>query len=574
MLKVTSDITFIELVHVMLGAANNKAEIGLVVVENGDGSLFGVITDGDVRRALGKRISYDSPIDSFVVRDPVTIPFLASCRECLRCIKEHEQRLKGEGRWYRPEQILVVDDAKCVVGVVDKMALLHHVSDDITAVNIGLGYIGLPFSAILANAGIPTCGVDINEEIVALAQKGQTHFFEPGLEDLLQARIASSEVKFGTQIPAEGADVYFVSVGTPLNSADNSFNIKYLAQAMQDVGKHLVGGELVAIRSTVVLGTTRKRLIPILEKESGLTAGVDFNVVFAPERVVEGNVIDEYFKIPQVIGGYTKHCLKRGMAIFSRLNPYLVETESLEAAELVKLCNNTFRDVSFAFANEVALICDSFNIDAIKLINAANEGYPRNKIALPSPGVGGMCLPKDSILYSHSKGSDFSSPDFGRIARTINNSMPDYVSRKVIEWAEFVGMRTEDVRVVIFGAAFKGVPETSDLRKSPSLEVFELLRKYGVQFISVRDSVVSDNDLRSAGFDHVWDGDFDLGSQAINCILILNNHISHKRYRWNEILSKLEGKALVFDAWGQLNQNSILSHDGISYGRLGGVLLG
>lgn len=574
MLKVTSGTTFIELVHVMLGAANNKAEIGLVVVEDEDGSLLGVITDGDVRRALGKRISYDSPIDSFVVRDPVTIPFFASRRECLRCINEHEQRLKSEGRWYRPEQILVVDEDNCVVGVVDKMVLLNHVSDNITAVNIGLGYIGLPFSAILVNAGIPTCGVDINEEVVSLAQKGQAYFFEPGLEDLLQARLASSEIKFSTQIPAEGADVYFVSVGTPLNSADNSFNISYLAQAMQDVGRHLVGGELIAIRSTVVLGTTRKTLIPILERESGLEAGVDFNVVFAPERVVEGNVIDEYFKIPQIIGGYTKHCLKRGMAVFSRLNPYLIETESLEAAELVKLCNNTFRDVSFAFANEVALICDSFNIDAIKLINAANEGYPRNKIALPSPGVGGMCLPKDSILYSHSKGIVPGSLDFGRIARTINNSMPDYVSRKVIEWAEFADMRTEDIRVAIFGAAFKGIPETSDMRNSPSLEVFELLKKYGVQFISVRDSVVPDNDLRRAGFDHVWDGDFDLGSQAINCILILNNHISHRRYRWNEILSKLEGKALVFDAWGQLNQNSILIHDGISYGRLGGVLLG
>ncbi len=570
-LRVQSGITFLELVDIMLSSKIKNAEHGLVVVEDEKGQLVGVITDGDIRRAISRKLPYDAFIGSLVSKDPVLIEYSDNRGKCLQKIRSHEVRLKKEGRWYRPGQILVIDGRKKVVGLVDKKELLNLSTEDLVAVNLGLGFVGLPFSAIVANAGIQVVGVDIKEEVVEFAKKGKAIFFESGLDDLLQTQLSRKTLSFSTKIPDGGADVYFISVGSPVDESGKA-NLEYLESTARSIGKSLIGNELVAVRSTVQLGATRNHLVPIMEEESGLKAGVDFYVVFTPERVVEGKVIEEYANLPQIIGGLTPYCLKRGISVFSRFHASLVETESLEAAELIKLANNTVRDLTFAYGNEIALICDKYNIDARKLIEAANEGYPRSAIALPSPGVGGMCLPKDSRLYTNSDCSYFGKAKLGEVAREINESMPKYIHLKISEWKEEVGLKWRELRVTIFGAAFKGMPETSDLRNSPSLDVMNLLKNEGVELLMVRDCNCREEELKKVGFDGVWGPELDLSSKGINCILILNNHISHRNLKWHSILSGLPRPALVFDAWAQMNENTVLSYREISYGRMGGII--
>jgi len=152
------------------------------------------------------------------------------------------------------------------------------------------------------------------------------------------------------------------------------------------------------LRSTVPVGTTRKQVIPVLEHYSGLAAGSGFHIAFCPERTVEGQAIQELSSLPQIVGGLTEACTEKAVSFWSTLTDTVVRVDALEAAELVKLINNSYRDLSFAFANEFALLADRYNIDATRLIAAANEGYPRDKIPRPSPGVGGYCLTKDPVV--------------------------------------------------------------------------------------------------------------------------------------------------------------------------------
>ena len=157
------------------------------------------------------------------------------------------------------------------------------------------------------------------------------------------------------------------------------------------VGNFLKEGDLVILRSTVPVSTCRNIVLPILEEKSKLTCGEDFHLTFAPERTIEGKALEELKSLPQIIGGYSKECVNIASNFFRYLSPHIVAVESLEEAEMIKLVNNTFRDLSFAFANELVYICDKFNLDTTKIIKDASEGYPRNK--LPLPGfVGGYCL--------------------------------------------------------------------------------------------------------------------------------------------------------------------------------------
>ena len=147
-----------------------------------------------------------------------------------------------------------------------------------------------------------------------------------------------------------------------------------------------------------------------------------------------------------------------------------------------------------------------------------------------------------------------------------------YIHFKISEWKDKVGLKWEELRVTIFGAAFKGMPETSDLRNSPSIDVMNLLKNEGVNLLMVRDCNCKEEELKKVGFDRVWGPELNLSSKGINCILILNNHISHRNLKWHSILSQLPRPALVFDGWGQLNENTVLSYSQISYGRMGGII--
>ncbi len=241
----------------------------------------------------------------------------------------------------------------------------------------------------------------------------------------------------------------------------------------------------------------------------------------------------------------------------------MVQVSSLEAAELVKLANNTYRDLSFAFSNEIALLADRHNIDSFELINAANEGYPRNPIPLPSPGVGGYCLSKDPFLYGSVIEGGKNKAKLGLISRKINQEAALYPIKKLKVFAKKKNYDLKDLSVVIIGIAYKGIPETTDIRASIAIEIFEKLKNQVLR-ITGWDYVVQERIIKSVGF-HT-NKNIQKSINESNVILILNNHPGNIM---SEVLQPSENGRLVFDGWRQYNANEISKIKGLTYATMG-----
>ena len=253
----------------------------------------------------------------------------------------------------------------------------------------------------LANIGHKVNGVENNLKYLKNLKNKKLKIYEPNLIQIFSKNLDRGNLKLSDKIDNNVSSIYIITVGSPLNK-NNLPDLTYVENVSYEISKFLKPGDQVMLRSTIPVETTRKVVIPILEKNSQLKAGKDFSVSFTPERVIEGDALRELRELPQIVGGYSEQCTKKAADFWSSVTPLIVRTPSLEASELVKLANNSFRDLSFAFSNELAYLAEKFNVNAFDLIKAANDGYPRNRIPLPSPGVGGYCLTKDPILFGSS----------------------------------------------------------------------------------------------------------------------------------------------------------------------------
>ena len=227
---------------------------------------------------------------------------------------------------------------------------------------------------------------------------------------------------------------------------------------------------MVILRGTTQVGLSRKLLIPTLEKTSNLKCGKDFNFSYMPERIVEGDALFELKTLPQLISGNSYSCKDKALNFAKFYFENIIELSSLEEGEIIKLASNSFRDLNFAFANEITRIASKFNLSGNQLIKNSNLGYERNKIALPSIGVGGYCLPKDPILFTKL----FNMNDgysLGKTSRQINE-------KNISESFKRISNNIKKFRrTLILGATFKGLPETIDLRNSPAIQMSKLLKK-------------------------------------------------------------------------------------------------
>jgi len=356
---------------------------------------------------------------------------------------------------------------------------------------IGLGYVGLTIAATYAKEGFTVVGVDSSEAVIAGLQNGTPHFHENGLSELLTE--VSSHLTFTNTLDVHSSPtVFIVAVGTSLLS-DGKPDFSQIDGAIDALACILKKNDLVILRSTVVVGTTRDRVVKRLEEKTNLTAGEDFYVGFAPERTIEGRALEELRTLPQVVAGYSSKCLNVTRDFFSVITPTVLDADTLEAAELVKLVSNAYRDVTFAFANSVALGASEQNIDAHQLVSLANYGYERNRIPLPSPGVGGYCLTKDPQLFAASIPGISEVHNFIISGRKINDSMPSLVVGTV---KEFIAQKLTDKKVIlgIVGLAFKSHPPTSDVRFSPSLSVIgELKNVDEIESVFAYDNLVDDS---------------------------------------------------------------------------------
>lgn len=543
-----------------MGRAGHRL-FGIALVVDVDMVLQGVITNGDVIRFLADGVSLETSIKDVMIRDPIVASIDASDDLILESVRSQLFRRTG-GKKDVTRHVPLVDDRGVVRDVVDVFSLLARSPRQVDHVEVyGLGFVGLTLSAALAGRGHYVTGIDTNSRLVQQLQSGEPHIYEPRLADVIRRSLDDEKLVFRTKPDDHHHRVVIVAVGTPVGD-DGSASLASLEAACETVGPRLRRGDLVMLRSTVPVGTTRGFVRELLERGSNLIAGVEFHLAFAPERTVEGQALQELTSLPQIVGGLTSRCSEMASAFWQTLTASVVRVDSLEAAELVKLINNSYRDLSFAFANGLALLADRFNLDAARVINAANEGYPRNPIPRPSPGVGGYCLTKDPFLYA----SADSKAGYARLShhgRMINQEAGHYPVQVVSRFAKRLGRPMSGLSILLVGLAFKGWPETNDLRGSTSVYIAHELVREGCKVMGC-DAVVDDASIQALGITPVT-----LSEAAAHCdaLLILNNHPANML---SGLFPLLEGRStLLFDGWSLFDRFDIEQYDNITYATMG-----
>jgi UDP-N-acetyl-D-mannosaminuronic acid dehydrogenase len=535
---------------------------GLAVVLDEKGKLLGIMTDGDIRRAYARNINFSEPVSEVMTIDPITIPATIPevdiAAEVIRLV-QLEGRLHSD--WVR--HVPLVDERGRLVKIIDFLEALQAQNGSVKKVAIfGMGHVGLTLAVSLANRGHQVIGVDINQKLIQRLNLGTSHVFEPGLEDMLAINLEREKINFLSSLSNQTCQIYIIAVGTPLDSKGNP-NLKALNEVLKTISVKLKHGDHVILRSTVPVGTTREIVVPYLESKTKLKAGEDFFITFSPERTIEGNAMYELKNLPQVIGGYSGRCLKDGAEFWSTLTSSIVRMASLEASEMVKLANNTFRDISFAFANELALMADKYNVDAFALIHGANDGYPRNPISLPSPGVGGYCLTKDPILFSSTPNGSRPDAMLGLSSRTVNMRAALYPVELVERYAKRFGIPLCSMKIVIMGVAFKGVPATIDMRDSVAVGLLNVLKKRVSKVIGW-DAAIEQTELKRVGFETT--NDLRSTIEASDVVLILNNHPENVR---SELYCQPPKQRLLFDGWNQLDVVEVEKISGLNYATMG-----
>ena len=340
---------------------------------------------------------------------------------------------------------------------------------------IGLGYIGLPTAAIVARAGADVLGVDISQRVVDTVASGAIHIEETDLAAVVQAVVADGSLRASTRV--EPADFFVIAVPTPFK-ADHAPDIDYVLAAAQSIAPVLKAGDTVILESTSPVGTTERirDLLAVARpglRLPGLVEGeADVAIAYCPERVLPGKILSELVKNDRCIGGITDACAERARAFYAPFVEGECVLTTARTAEMVKLVENSFRDVNIAFANELSVVSDTLKLDVWEVIRLANR-HPRVNILQPGPGVGGHCIAVDPWFIVH---SDPANARLIRAAREVNDAKVDFTIDRAARLIESVG----DAPVACLGLAFKA--NIDDLRESPALEItLELARRYGAR---------------------------------------------------------------------------------------------
>ncbi len=425
---------------------------------------------------------------------------------------------------------------------------------------VGMGYVGLTLAVMMAKKGFKVHGIETNRSVADNLKLGIPQFKEKGLAHCLKREQRNGSLAISEKLPDAQIDAYIISVGTPLNHETKEPNIDFIDESVNDVAHHIRKGALVVLRSTVPTGLSRSSVIPRLEKVSGLVAGQDFSFVFAPERTIEGNALAELETNSQIIGGLDERSVTIAADLFRSLTPTIVTVSSIEAAEMIKIIDNSYRDVRFAYANEIAMMCERLNLDATELITAANCHYPRNNIPVPSPGVGGACLSKDPhILCYLAKKHDYEARLIAD-SRAINEAIPGQIVHRIRRRLAKLNKNISDAKIFIVGFAFKGQPETSDLRDSTTLHLLEEMSKHSTNIFGF-DPVIDDEVIARLGVTTVG---FEEGCRDADVVMFMNNHSSYLEIDAERIASNMHSPGIFYDAWRMFSPEEFERSD-VSY---------
>lgn len=548
-----------EVYNIFNEASSENLPVGIALVVDEDNKLIGTISDGDIRKAIVKHRRLDLNALDMMEKDPIYFDSDLSINQIIQKLPNELSRRNRKSKKFL-SKIVLVDSKRVPVRVIEYHQLWEQrVATHRHLVVVGLGYVGLTLAATLADAGFNVTGVEIDESRVKSLNEGNSYIHEVGLEELIR-EVLNKNLFVSDKIPNNG-DVFIITVGTPIKKGTKQPDLSYIYDACEKVGKNIRRGSLVILRSTIPVGVSRNIVLKKIEQISGLKCGVDFHLAFAPERTAEGRALKELRSLPQIIGGFDDDSVEATAAIFRDLTNTIIRVESLEAAEMVKLINNTYRDYIFAYSNQIAQIAGSYNLDVERLIRAANEGYPRDRVPYPSPGVGGPCLTKDSFIFASLSDQLRFDPSVFVNSRKINESMHEYLVNQVLNSLEKAGKKPKESRLLICGLAFKGEPETGDIRDSSALAIAKFL-KDSVERVLVFDPVANKSDIESEGFDVVTIPE---GFAGIDCVLFLNNHKFFEKIQVFDMMRKMNENPIVYDAWRLFYSEDIVSFKGATY---------
>ena len=410
---------------------------------------------------------------------------------------------------------------------------------------VGMGYVGLTFSIVGANKGLIISGIEKNKNIIKTVENGKAHFFEKGINSALKNTINKNLFVSDSFKNTGRQDAFVITVGTPLINDREGPDVQHITEALKSISSIFTGSELVVLRSTVSVGVTREYVIPYLSKISGVKQS-NLNVAFCPERTIEGDALKELTYLPQIIGANNDEALSLAEKLFLNLTPTILKVESIEAAELIKLFNNTYRDVHFSIGNYFNEIAQSFGVNGLKLIESANYKYARSQISMPG-FVGGPCLEKDPHILTHnlknSKGKDFILN-----ARKYNESLED----SVVHWVVKVTKKLKIDSFGITGLAFKGKPDTSDLRGSNGVNISRKLKNFGFKIL-FHDFIVDQEELSIIG--ESYSNLYEM-TKELPLLVILNNNRRYGVLDLKKIEIGMKKPKIILDCWNCIGDKS------------------
>lgn len=419
---------------------------------------------------------------------------------------------------------------------------------------IGMGYVGIPAAALFADVeGFNVVGIQRRSErsgwkIDWLNQgKNPIGGDEPGLSELIEKVVKKGTFRVTDDFSeCDDADIILIDVQTPTDEKGVP-HYESLKEVCKQVGNHMKNGVLVAIESTVAPGTTLYVVKPILEQESGMIAGQDFSLIFSYERVMVGRLLKNIIHLPRIVGGIDKKSTERGVELYKHIVKDRVIPTDILTAEVAKVVENTYRDVNIAFANEVALICESLGVDVFKVRELVNtlpndpsnpSSNPLRNMHFPGAGVGGHCLPKDPWLLKYgldTYGQFKVDPQVIVKSRELNLWMPSHTADLIVESLSKAGRDIKDAKIAILGVAF--LENSDDKRNTLSKILYEILQKMGAKPY-LHDPYVRD-------FEIPFTKDLDEIIQDADAIVIVTKHKDYLNLDLNSIKAKMRTPILV-----------------------------
>jgi UDP-N-acetyl-D-mannosaminuronic acid dehydrogenase len=524
-----------KLLDVMMRVVTPRLGSGYAIVTDGLGQAIGVVTDADLRKFSLRTGRIPANINELAHTDFISIEEGMNESEIVSSLLA-QMELRG-WKTVLPVRFVPVLKSRIPVGVIDTDDLQSEISAQRDQfIVVGLGYVGLTLALAASAVGIRVIGIDSDSKKIASLISKNSYISEPGIDNLLTELVETRfypRKSFSELERSPGQSWNFIlSVPTPLTK-ELTLDTSYIEKAVQDLLPHIQVGDSLILRSTAPIGTTRE-ISQIVERAFGWVVGRDFYAISAPERTVEGNALYELRELPQIVGGITQQCTAHGIELFQKISKRLVPVSSAEVSETIKITSNAFRDYSFGFSNYLAKFAQNYNLDVNEIVDNANFGYLRNAIPKPSPGVGGPCLSKDPYLLTLSGGGRINSPVSS--ARQVNESMTAYVFDHLkANISELLSLE-----IVMLGIAFKGIPETNDIRNSPSMELVKLFSHESKRIIGW-DAVI-DNTKIPASLDQ------ETNVKKPQVFLIMTNHDKNIE-KLISLIGSNEEKVWIFDPW-------------------------